>query len=154
MSKKYCYLARPMASYGIPGASMLPPELYRGLMDQGYTLLDPAFDLEPGDTKGKGMDPWVKIVQRHCDRLVVLISGNIVTSGVNVEIEAAVDAGLKIEFPYGIPNRSLSIRESVLYNSLGTFILSPTAKQSRFMGFTASMLPIDPRIPVIIPGQH
>jgi hypothetical protein len=154
MSKKYCYIARPMASYGIPGASMLPPKLYQELLEQGYTLLDPAFDLEPGDTKGKGMDPWIKIVQRHCDRLVVLISGDIVTSGVNVEIEAAVDAGLEIEFPYGIPNRSLSIRESVLYNSLGAFILTPSAKQSRFIGFTASMTPIDPRIPVITPGQH
>jgi hypothetical protein len=143
-----------MASYGIPGASMLPPKLYQALMDQGYTLLDPAFDLEPGDTKGKGMDPWVKIVQRHCDRLVVLVSGNVVTSGVNVEIEAAIDVGLEIEFPYGTPNRSLSIRESVLYNSLGAFILSPTAKHSRFAGFTASMLAIDPKIPVITPGQH
>jgi hypothetical protein len=154
MTKKYCYLARPMASYGIPGSSMLPPRLYQELIDQGYKFLDPAFDLEPGDTKGKGMDPWIKIVQRHCDRLVVLISGDIVTSGVNVEIEAAVDAGLEIEFPYGIPTRSLSIRESVIYNSLGAFILTPTAKQSRFVGFTASMNPIDPRIPVITPGQH
>jgi hypothetical protein len=151
---KYCYLARPMASYGIPGASMLPPKLYQALTDQGYTLLDPAFDLEPGDVRGKGMDPWIKIVQRHCDRLVVLISGDVVTSGVNVEIEAAIDAGLEIEFPYGTPNRSLSIRESVLYNNLGAFILSPSAKQSRFIGFTASMSLIDPRIPLITPGQH
>jgi hypothetical protein len=154
MSKKYCYLARPMASYGIPGASMLPPKLYQELMEQGYTLLDPAFDLEPGDTKGKGMDPWIKIVQRHCDRLVVLISGRIVTSGVDVEVQAATDAGLKVDFPYGTPSRSLSIQESVMYNSLGAFILTPSAKQSRFIGFTASMTPIDPKIPLITPGQH
>jgi hypothetical protein len=143
-----------MASYGIPGASMLPPRLYQELMGQGYTLLDPAFDLEPGDTKGKGMDPWIKIVQRHCDRLVVLASGGLITSGVNVEVEAAMDAGLEIDYPYGNPNRSLSIRESVLYNDMGAFILAPTAKHSRFIGFTASMVPVNPRIPVIIPGQH
>jgi hypothetical protein len=154
MSKKYCYLARPMASYGIPGASMLPSSLYQELIDQGYTLLDPAFDLEPGDTKGKGMDPWIKIVQRHCDRLVILTSGRVITSGVAVEVQAALDAGLKVDTPYGTPARSLSIQESVLYNSLGAFILTPSAKQSRFIGFTASMLPIDPKIPVIIPGQH
>jgi hypothetical protein len=151
---KYCYLARPMSSYCIPGASMLPTSLYQELMDQGYTLLDPAFDLEPGDTKGKGMDPWIKIVQRHCDRLVVLISGGIITTGVKEEARAAVDAGLDVDSPYGFPKRSLSIHESVLYNSLGAFILSPTAKHSRFAGFTASMTPIDPTIPVITPGQH
>jgi hypothetical protein len=143
-----------MASYGIPGASMIPPHLYQELIDQGYTLLDPAFDLEPGDTKGKGMDPWIKIVQRHCDRLVVLISGGSITSGVDVEIHAAAAAGLEIDFPYGTPKRHLSIRESVIYNGLGAFILTPTAKHSRFIGFTASMTPLDPRIPVIIPGQH
>jgi hypothetical protein len=151
---KYCYLARPMASYGIPGASMLPTHLYQELLDQGYTFLDPAFDLEPGDTKGKGMDPWIKIVQRHCDRLVVLISQRIITSGVSVEVQAALDSGLKVDTPYGVPKRALSIRESVLYNELGAFILSPTAKQSRFIGFTASMTPLDPKIPVITPGQN
>jgi hypothetical protein len=151
---KYVYLARPMASYGIPGASMLPTHLYQELIDQGYTFLDPAFDLEPGDTKGKGMDPWIKIVQRHCDRLVVLISGGLITSGVSVEVEAALDIGIKVDTPYGTPRRSLSIRESVLYNELGAFILSPTAKQSRFIGFTASMTPLDPKIPVITPGQN
>jgi hypothetical protein len=154
MSKKYCYLARPMSSYGIPGASMLPPKLYQELLDQGYTFMDPAFDLEPGDTKGKGMDPWIKIVQRHCDRLVVLASGGLITAGVNVEIEAAIDTGLEVDYPYGTPARSLSIRESVLYNGLGAFILAPSAKQSRFIGFTASMVPLDPTIPVITPGQH
>jgi hypothetical protein len=154
MSKKYCYLARPMASYGIPGASMLPPRLYQELIDQGYTLLDPAFDLEPGDTQGKGMDPWIKIVQRHCDRVVVLISGNVVTSGVREEANAATSAGIEVDFPYGSPKRLLSIQESVYYNSLGAFILTPSAKQSRFIGFTASMTPIDPKIPLITPGQH
>jgi hypothetical protein len=154
MSKKYCYLARPMASYGIPGASMLPFYLYHELMEEGYTLLDPAFDLEPGDTKGKGMDPWIKIVQRHCDRLVAITSGYVITSGVEEEVQAAIDAGIPVDFPYRKPKRILSIQESVYYNTLGAFILTPSAKQSRFMGFTASMLPIDPMIPVITPGQH
>jgi hypothetical protein len=143
-----------MASYGIPGASMLPPRVYQELMDQGYTLLDPAFDLEPGDTKGKGMDPWIKIVQRHCDRLVVLASGGIITSGVKEEVQAAADARIEVDFPYGNPKRLLSIRESVIYNSLGAMIITPTAKHYRFIGFTASTVPIDPKIPVTIPGQH
>jgi hypothetical protein len=149
---KYCYLARPMSSYGIPGASMLPPELYQELID--YKFLDPAFDLEPGDVKGKGMDPWIKIVQRHCDRLIVITSGGIITAGVNVEIQAAMDVGIPVDFPFGKPQRSLSIRDSVTYNNCGAFILSPTAKHSRFIGFTASLAPIDPKIPIITPGQH
>jgi hypothetical protein len=154
MTKKYCYIARPMASYGIPGASMLPPRLYQELMSQGYTFLDPAFDLEPGDIKGKGMDPWIKIVQRYCDRLVVLASGGLITSGVKEEANAANDLGIEIDFPYGSPKRLLSIRESVIYNSLGAMVITPTAKHYRFIGFTASMVPLDPKIPVVTPGQH
>jgi hypothetical protein len=154
MPKKYCYLARPMASYGIPGASMLPFFIYHELMDQGYTLVDPAFDLEIGETKGKGMDPWIQLVQRHCDRLVVLVSGHVMTSGVKEEVQAAMDAGLEIDYPYGSPKRTLSIQESVFYNNMGAYILTPSAKQSRFIGFTASMTPLDPKIPIITPGQH
>jgi hypothetical protein len=154
MTKKYCYLARPMSSYGIPGASMLPFYLYHELINEGYTFLDPAFDLDAGDTKGKGMDPWVKIVQRHCDRLVVISSGYVMTSGVKEEVQAAMEAGIPVDFPYRKPQLILSIQESVYYNNLGACILPPSAKQSRFIGFTASMLTIDPTIPVVIPGQH
>jgi hypothetical protein len=154
MSKKYCYLARPMSSYCIPGASMLPTSLYQELLEQGYTLLDPAFDLEIGDVRGKGMEPWVKIVQRYCDRVVVITSGGLITSGVREEAQAAADIGIKVDFPYGALKRSLSIRESVIYNSLGSMVITPTAKHYRFIGFTASMVPLDPKIPVVTAGQH
>jgi hypothetical protein len=150
---KYCYLSRPMASYGIPGTSMLPPDLYQELMEQGYTFLDPAFDLESGDIKFKGNDPWIKMIQLHCDRLVVIISGGITTCGVNAEIQAAMDVSIPVDFPYGTPKRSLSISDSATYNNCGAFILSSTSRHSRFIGFTASLTPIDPRIPIITPGQ-
>lgn len=153
--KKYCYLARPMGSYAIPGASMLPKELYRECKAKGYTFVDPAFDLELGDVSGKGMTPWIRFIEMHCDAVIAITSANIVTAGVHLEMEAAYRLDLPSEWPYLTSPKVLDPKESRLYSQLGLRILDTNSNPNRFMGFTASVNHSrHETIPEIILGQY
>lgn len=153
--KKYCYLARPMGSYAIPGASMLPKDIYREYKDKGYTFIDPAFDLELGDVSGKGMTPWIRFIEMHCDAAIAITSASIVTAGVYLEMEAASKLGLPSEWPYLRSLKVLDPKESKMYNQLGLVVLEANSNPNRFRGFTATVNHSrHETIPEIILGQY
>lgn len=153
--KKYCYLARPMGSYAIPGTSLLPKSLYEDYKAQGYTFIDPAFDLELGDVAGKGMTPWTRFIELHCDAIIAITSMNIVTAGVSLEMETASRLGLTLEWPYLTLPKILGPKDSRAYNQLGLLVLETDSYPNRFSGFIATVNHSRHNtIPEITPGQH
>lgn len=107
------YLARPMGSYPVPAASLLPPSVYSFLLD--HEVIDPALV----HCRDKGMDPWIKLVKK-CDLVIALTSGGILTAGVKAEIEAAKDYSLI----YGY-TQALNVAASKIYNDRGVLIGTP-----------------------------
>jgi hypothetical protein len=153
--KKYCYLARPMGSYAIPGTSLIPKSLYENYKAQGYTFVDPAFDLELGDVTGKGMTPWTRFIELHCEAVIAITSMNVVTAGVSLEMETAASIGLRSEWPYLTAPNVLDPKRSRMYNQLGLLVLESDSHPNRFNGFIATVNhKRHVSIPEITLGQH
>jgi hypothetical protein len=107
----HAYLARPMGSYGIPAEMLLSSDIRESLT----IFTDPA----KLSLRGQGMRPWIDYISLHADSLVVIHRQGVITSGVSIEIEAALEKGIPILINQPCDRYVLlSIRQSVQYNKI------------------------------------